>query len=35
LGSIEIYDYASIPELVINNGEDDWPLIIRGKVFHA
>ena len=34
-GSIEIYNYASIPELVITNGEDDWPLIRRGKVLHA
>ena len=30
-----IYDYDSIPELVVTNGEDDWPLDKRGKVLHA
>lgn len=26
------YDYASIPEVVITNGEDDWPLRIWKKM---
>ena len=30
-----IYDYDSIPELVITNGKDDWPLERRGKILHA
>lgn len=30
-----IYDYDSIPEIVITNGEDDWPLDKRGKVLNA
>ena len=30
-----IYDYDSIPELVVTNGEDDWPLDKRGKVLNA
>ncbi len=30
-----IYDYDSIPEVVITNGKDDWPLDKRGKVLNA
>lgn len=30
-----IYDYESIPELVVTNGEDDWPLDKWGKVLNA
>lgn len=30
-----IYDYDSIPELVVTNGEDDWPLDKSGKVLNA
>lgn len=29
------YDYDSIPEMVITNGTDDWPLKQRLKVLHA
>ena len=28
-----IYDYDSIPEIVVTNGEDDWPLPNRRRVF--
>ena len=34
-GSMEIYDYYSITELVITNGKDDWPLERPGRVLHA
>ena len=27
-----IYDYASIPDCIITNGEDDWPLKIWNTV---
>lgn len=33
--SATVYDYDSIPEMVITNGYDDWPLIRRGKILHA
>ena len=32
---VSIYDYDSIPEVVITNGEDDWPLAPRFKVEQA
>ena len=32
---IAIYDYDSIPEIVITNGYDDWPMVRRGTVLHA
>ena len=35
VGCSSIYDYDSIPEMVITNGKDDWPLDKRGKVLHA
>lgn len=30
-----IYDYESIPEVVVANGEDDWPLFLRGRILMA
>lgn len=30
-----IYDYDSIPEMVVSNGENDWPLIVREKILTA
>ena len=30
-----IYDYCTIPEVVITNGEDDWPLARRRVVITA
>ena len=30
-----IYDYDSIPETVVTNGEDDWPLMLQGMVMTA
>ena len=32
---IDIYDYCSIPEMVITNGKDDWPMKTKGKVLQA
>ena len=30
-----IYDYVSIPEVVVTNGEDDWPMVIHERVLTA
>jgi len=30
-----VYDYDSIPETVITNGEEDWPLNVKRKVLTA
>ena len=30
-----IYDYDSIPELVVTDGNDDWPLTSRARVLTA
>jgi hypothetical protein len=30
-----IYDYDSVPDVVVSNGEEDWPLERSGKVLHA
>ncbi len=30
-----IYDYDSIPEIVVTNGEDDWPLVLHERVLTA
>lgn len=30
-----IYDYDSIPEMVVTNGKDDWPLRLREKILTA
>ena len=35
VGCTAIYDYDSIPEMVITNGYDDWPLVRPGRVLHA
>ena len=32
---IAIYDYDSIPEMVITNGHDDWPLRQHDKILTA
>jgi hypothetical protein len=32
---IDTYDYFSIPEMVITNGYDDWPMKTNGKVLQA
>ena len=30
-----IYDYDSIPEVVVSNGHDDWPLLMSDRVLTA
>lgn len=30
-----IYDYSTIPDVVVSNGDDDWPLQHRGGVMMA
>jgi hypothetical protein len=30
-----IYDYDSIPETVVTNGKDDWPLVTQDKILTA
>ena len=30
-----IYDYDSIPETVVTNGNDDWPLMVHERVLTA
>ena len=30
-----IYDYDSIPETVVTNGENDWPLMLHERVLTA
>lgn len=30
-----IYDYSTIPDVVVTNGDDDWPLQHRGGVMMA
>jgi hypothetical protein len=30
-----IYDYSTVPDVVVTNGEDDWPLRASGKVLLA
>ncbi len=32
---IDTYYYSSIPEWVITNGKDDWPMKTNGKVLQA
>jgi hypothetical protein len=32
---IDTYDYFSIPEMVITDGYDDWPMKSKGKVLQA
>ena len=31
----EIYDYSTIPDVVVTNGREDWPLCVRGSVLMA
>lgn len=31
----DVYDYDSIPFVVITNGHNDWPLMMRGRVLTA
>ena len=33
--SCEIYDYSTIPDIVVTNGREDWPLCVRGKMLMA
>ncbi len=33
--SCEIYDYSSIPDVVVTNGLDDWPLVYHPSVLMA
>lgn len=33
--SCDIYDYDSIPDVVISNGHDDWPMRIWEPVLRA
>lgn len=35
ISCIDIYDYCTIPELVITDGYDDWPLVRRWQVMTA
>jgi hypothetical protein len=30
-----IYDYSTVPDVVVTNGDDDWPLQHRGGVMMA
>ena len=32
---IDTYDYFSIPEIVITDGYDDWPMMTKGRVLQA
>lgn len=31
----EIYDYSTIPDIVVTNGREDWPLCVRRLVLMA
>ena len=31
----DVYDYSTIPDVVVTNGRDDWPLCTRGLVLMA
>lgn len=31
----DIFDYSMIPDVVVTNGEDDWPLRLRSKILTA
>ena len=33
--SCEIYDYSTIPDIVVTNGREDWPLCMRRSVLMA
>ena len=32
---VATYDYDSIPEMVVTNGKDDWPLVTQDKILTA
>ena len=32
---VATYDYDSIPETVVSNGNDDWPLMVHERVLTA
>ena len=34
-GCVSTYDYDSIPETVVSNGNDDWPLMLHERVLTA
>ena len=31
----DVYDYRSIPDIVVTNGREEWPLCVRGAVLMA
>ena len=31
----DVYDYRSIPDIVVTNGREDWPLCVTGSVLMA
>ena len=31
----DVYDYSTIPDVVATNGQEDWPLCVRGSVLMA
>ena len=31
----DVYDYSTIPDIVVTNGREDWPLCTRGSVLMA
>ena len=31
----DVYDYSTIPDVVVTNGREDWPLCVRGSVLMA
>ena len=33
--SCEIYDYSTIPDIVVTNGREDWPLRMRDRMLMA
>ena len=33
--SCDIYDYSTIPDIVVTNGREDWPLCVRRSVLMA
>jgi hypothetical protein len=33
--SCDVYDYSTIPDVVVTNGREDWPLCLRGSMLMA
>lgn len=31
----DVYDYSTIPDVVVTNGQEDWPLCVRWSVLMA